>query len=100
VVKIRSIADSVLCSPTASFSSVRERCGAFAYAKVNFEEFEPAWAFGSRMMNDRTGINRNANDPTADPQAAAAKAQILPIHALGAVPAEAWRLYARLYNHS
>ena len=30
VVTIRSTADSILCYPTASFSSVRERCGDFA----------------------------------------------------------------------
>ena len=41
VVTIRSIADSILCYPTASFSSVRERCGDFALrhrcrAKIEF----------------------------------------------------------------
>jgi hypothetical protein len=30
VVTIRSNADSILCCPTASFSSVRKRCGDFA----------------------------------------------------------------------
>jgi len=39
-------------------------------------------------------------EEAADPQTAPAKTQILQIHAPAGMPAEAWRLYARLHNHS
>ena len=50
-------------------------------------------------MNKRNG-EPNADDPTADPQAAAAQDQTVQINALASLPAKAGRLYARLYNHS
>ena len=42
--------------------------------------------------------NRNANDPTADPQAAAAKSKAPEVTASAGMSAEARRLHARLYN--
>ena len=46
----------------------------------------------------RTGKRPNANDPAADPQAAAAETQDLEVAAPRTVPSEARRLHARLYH--
>ena len=40
----------------------------------------------------------NANDTTAYPQAAPAAREATEISASAGLPAETWRLYARLYN--
>jgi len=42
----------------------------------------------------------NANDPTADPQAAAAKSETLKVAAHAGLPAKARRLHAGLYDHT
>ena len=49
-------------------------------------------------MNERTGNNRNANDPAADPQTAAAKNEKIQVDALARMPAKARRLYSCLHN--
>jgi len=46
----------------------------------------------------KRGKNRNANDPTADPQAAAAKSKALQVHAPGAVPTETRRVHTCIYH--
>ena len=43
-------------------------------------------------------MNRNANDPTADPQAAAAESETLEVSAPRVLPAETGRLHARLHH--
>ena len=43
------------------------------------------------------GNNRNANDTTAEPQAAPAESKSFQVYALGIMPAEARRVYSRLY---
>ncbi|MFT6606792.1 MAG: hypothetical protein ACJA2X_001995 [Halocynthiibacter sp.] len=44
--------------------------------------------------------NRNANDPTADPQTAAAKSKTLEVTAPRVMPSKTGRVYARLYNNA
>ncbi len=51
-------------------------------------------------MNERTGNNRNANDPAADPQAAAAQSEKIQVDALAGVSAKARRLHTCLHNDS
>ena len=43
---------------------------------------------------------QNANNTTADLQAAPAKSQTLQVTALGIMPAETRRMYTCLYNHT
>ena len=49
-------------------------------------------------MNERTGNNRNANNPAADPQTAAAKSEKIQVDALAIMPTKARCLYTRLHN--
>ena len=47
----------------------------------------------------RTGVP-NANDTTADPQAAPAESEAPEVNASAGMSAEAWRMYARIYNNT
>jgi hypothetical protein len=49
-------------------------------------------------MNKRTGNNRNANDPAADPQTAAAQSEEIQVYALARMPPKAGRLHTCLHN--
>lgn len=57
---------------------------------------------GARAPRDkvlqRRGYRPNANDPTADPQAAAAKSKTLEVAPHGRLPAEARRLHPCVHN--
>jgi hypothetical protein len=44
-----------------------------------------------------TGVP-NANDTTADPQTAPAESETSKVNASAGMSAEAWRMYARIYN--
>ena len=52
------------------------------------------------INDERTGNNRNANDTTADPQAAAAQSKTLQIHAFAGVSTKTRCVHARLHHHA
>ena len=52
------------------------------------------------INDERTGNNRNANDTTADPQAAAAQSKALQIHAFAGVSSKTRCVHARIHHHA
>ena len=78
----------------------RSECGVFALPVGEACECNVQYLLLHTYVNERTGINRNANDPTADPQAATAKTEKIQVYALAGMPAKARRLYPSLHNNS
>jgi hypothetical protein len=55
------------------------------------QEMAPVWC--AMKCRAKRGKNRNANDPTTDPQTAAAENQTIQVDALAGMPPKTWCLH-------
>ena len=74
--------------------------GSFALPLGEAEKRNVQYLLLHTNTNERTGNNRNANDPAADPQTAAAKIEKIQVDALARMPTKARRLYSCLHNNT
>ena len=72
--------------------------GSFALPLGEAEKRNVQYLLLHTNTNERTGNNRNANDPAADPQTAAAQSEEIQVYAPARMPPKAGSLYTCLHN--